>query len=130
MNEIKDPCIKKAHEKSRLVIQAHNDNKNLALTQSLTLKPADNVNRDLYIRPPCTSISILCSSSDCIVKLMKLLHDVLEESITRFATYHPHYKDKRVGNPSRTLARVARPSPVSKNREPSRTSLHLLFQLL
>ena len=33
VNEIKDPCIDKAHQKNRLVIQAYNDNKNLELTQ-------------------------------------------------------------------------------------------------
>lgn len=72
-----------------------------------------------------------------------------EVSINWFTTYHPHYKDKLVGNPMRTficavdnfyflsnfgnfsavflLARdgkAAQSGLVAKKREPSRTTLH------
>lgn len=80
MNEIEDPCIVKAHEKSHLVVQAYNDNKNLVLTQSPTIQPAYNVNREFYIWLPCEQISLLGASSDRVVK---------------FSIYHPHYKEKR-----------------------------------
>ena len=38
---------------------------------------------------------------------MKPLHDVPEAGITRFAIYHPHYKDKLVGNPTRKFVSAA-----------------------
>lgn len=40
VNEIKDLSIKKTHKKSRPIVQARNDNKNLALTQSPKLQRA------------------------------------------------------------------------------------------
>lgn len=37
VNEIKDPCIDKIHEKSRIVIQANNNKKNFVLIQLPTI---------------------------------------------------------------------------------------------
>ena len=87
---------------------------------------------------------------------MTPLHDVLDASKHWFAIYHPHYKDKFVGNPTRAFvcatnclyflcgwsnlsaafflahdsgAYTAEPGLVTKKGEPPRTSLHLLSRL-
>ena len=57
VNEIKDPCIDKAHKKSRLVVETYNDNKNLMLTwlptmQRVYIQPISNFNQKFYILPP------------------------------------------------------------------------------
>ncbi len=46
------------------------------------------------LRPPLQLLSLPAVSSNYIVKVMKPLYNVQEASITRFAIYHPHYKDK------------------------------------
>ncbi len=107
VNEIKDPCIEKAHKKRRLVVQARNDNKNLALTQSPKLQWAyiqsnSDFYRNFYIRPAPKQILLLGTPSDGIVKVIKPLHDVPETSANCFAIYHLHYKDEQVSNPIRT----------------------------
>ena len=83
-------------QKSHPVVQAYNDikNKNLVLIQLLTILLKYDVNWDFYIRPPPKQISLLDTSLDYIVKVIKLLHDVPESSINRFAAYYPHYKEK------------------------------------
>ena len=51
-------------------------------------------NPNFYIRPSLKKILLLDTLFDCLVKALKLLHDVLEASTNRFAAYHPHYKEK------------------------------------
>ena len=51
-------------------------------------------NRDFYIRLPPEQISRLSILSDCIVKVIKPLHNVPEANINHAAAYHPHYKEK------------------------------------
>ena len=81
---------------------------------------------------------------------MKPLHDIPKGSNLSFATYHPHYKEKIVSNPTRTFicaadclylyglsnlsaasflahdggACTAEPSLVTKKREPPRTLIY------
>ena len=96
-------------------------------------------------RPLPQLISPPVTSSNYIVKIMKLLYNMPEISITRFVIYHPYYKDK-LRNPTRTLVCIAnylyficsldniltppacttKPGLVIKKREPLRTSLYLL----
>ena len=98
--EIKDPCTDKAYNKSRPVMQAYNNEKeNLVLTQLPTIQWAyiqstSDFNWDFYICPPPKQISQLGTSSDYIVKVIKLLHDMPEASIKRFAAYYPYNKKK------------------------------------
>ena len=116
VNEIKDPCIEKAHEKSRLVVQARNDNKNLALTQSPKLQRAyiqstSDFYRNFYIRPAPEQILLLGTLSNGIVKVIKPLHDVPEASTTSYAIYHPHYKEKSGMTKSAYKPSLFRPPP-------------------
>ena len=141
VNEIKDPCIDKAHEKSRLVVQAHNDDKILVLIQSLKIQRAYNINRDFYIRSPRKPISLLGDSSDSIVKVIIPLHDVSEASTNQFAIYHLHYNEKLgmtesaydpcllysnelVDNQTWTFSCNTKPGVVTKKGEPPRIFLH------
>lgn len=101
---------------------------------------------DFYIRPPALFQLILLLGSSS---------NVPEASTTRFATYHLHYKDKVVNNPTRTFictaicllfgyslaslgnlstaslfvcdggACATEPGLITKKGEPPRTSLHL-----
>ena len=119
-------------------MQAYNDeNKKLVLTQLPIIQRAfvqstSDLNRDLYIRPPPKLVSLLDASSGCIVKVMKPLYGVAEVGNHCFATYHPHYKDKLVGNLSTAFlfardgeACDTKPGLVTKKGEPPRTSLHV-----
>lgn len=88
-------------EKSRLVEQAENEkDKKSVLTQLPTIQrwayiqSTSYFNQDFYIRPSPEKILLLDNSSDCIVKVIKLLRDVPEACTNRFAAYHPHYKEK------------------------------------
>ena len=100
VDEIKDPCTDKAYDKSRPVMQAHNNEKeNLVLTQLPIIQRAyiqltSDFNWDFYIRLPPEQISLLDILSDYIVKVIKLLHNVSEASINRFAIYYLYYKEK------------------------------------
>ena len=94
MNGITDSCIDKVYKKSRLVIQAHNDNKNLVLTQLLKIQRAYNINWDFYIWQSRKPILLLGNSSDSIIKVIKLLYNVSEARINWCAIYHLHYKEK------------------------------------
>ena len=58
------------------------------------IQSTSDFNWDLCTRPPPKQISRLGTSSDCMIKVIKLLHDVPELNINRFAAYHPHYKEK------------------------------------
>ena len=51
-------------------------------------------NPDFYIRLSPEKILLLDTLLDCLVKVIKLLHNMLEASINHFAAYHPHYKEK------------------------------------
>lgn len=51
-------------------------------------------NRNFYIWSLRKPISLLGGSSDSIVKVIKLLHNVPKANTNRFAIYHLHYKDK------------------------------------
>ena len=157
-------------QKDHPIIQAYNDkNKDLMLMQLPTklLHGVSGVGNDCFANyhlhykeklgvteftyktsllwPPSELISPPAVSSNYIVKVIKLLYDILEASITRFAIYHPHYKDK-LSNPTRTFVCTAnylyficnldniltppacttKPGLVMKKRKPPRTSLHLL----
>lgn len=97
-DEIKNPGTHKAYEKSRLVLQAGNDkDKKLELTQSPIIQAYD-FDQDFHIWPPPEQISLLGVSRDCIVKVMKPIHDVPEASTISFAVYHPHDKELRMIN--------------------------------
>ena len=157
-------------QKGHPVVQAYNDkDKNLMLTQLPTkllhgvsevgnhrfanhhlhykekLGMTESTYKTSLLRPPPQLISPPAASANYIVKVMKPLYDMPEASITRFAIYHPHYKDK-FSNPTRTFVCAANylyficsldniltpptcttePGLVMKKREPLRTSLHLL----
>ena len=62
------------------------------------LRPPPNLTDSAHdtslLRSPQKLLSLPGVSSDCIVEVMKPLHDVPEASTNRFAIYHPHYKDK------------------------------------
>ena len=58
---------------------------------------------DPFLRPLSKLISLLGVSSHCIIEVMNPLHDVPDASKHWFAIYHPHNKDKFVGNPTRAL---------------------------
>ena len=81
-------------------MQAHNNEKeNLVLTQLPTIQRAyiqstSDFHQNFYISPPPKQISLLGTSSNYIVKVIKLLHDVPKASINRFIVYHLHYKEK------------------------------------
>ena len=98
--------------------------------------------KPFLLQPILQLLSPPAASSNYIVKVMKPLYDVQEASITRFAIYHPHYKDKlshptwnfvfatdnlhsvcSLGNLSMA---AAEPGLVMKKRELSKTSSHLL----
>ena len=60
------------------------------------IQSTSSINQEFCIWPSSEQISLLGSS-----------FDMPEASITWFATYHLHYKNKYVGNPSRTFVCVA-----------------------
>lgn len=71
-------------QKGHPVVQAYNNikDKNLVLTQLLTISPEYNIHLDFYIWPPYKQIS-----------LFGALSDMLKASITWFAIHHWHYKE-------------------------------------
>lgn len=96
-------------------------------------------------RPSPQLLSSRAASSNYIVKVMKLLYDVQEASITRFAIYYPHYKNKlsnltwsfifatdnlhslcNLSNLSTAFIYATKLGLVIKKWEPPRTSLYLL----
>jgi hypothetical protein len=106
VDEIKHPDTEKAFEKSRLVVQAFNDqNKTLVLTQSSIIQrvsqrliiclaatlsmhlylrditqayvqSATSLNRDFYVQPSPKLIKLMRIFNDCILKVIKPLYDV------------------------------------------------------
>ena len=58
------------------------------------VQSTSNPNQEFYIRPMPELILLLGDSSDCIVKVMKPLYDVLEVGNHWFATYHIYHKDR------------------------------------
>ena len=169
-----------ASRKGYPIIQTYNDkDKNLMLTQLPTkllyglaeaghhwaiyhphykekLEMTKSAYNPSLLRPTRKRISLLGASSHCTVEVVNPLHNVPEASTTRFAIYHPHYKDKLVGNPTRKFvctanclyflrgwsnllavfflahdsgAYTAEPGLVTKKGEPPRISLHLLSRL-
>ena len=88
-------------EKSCLVEQIDNKkNKKFVLTQLPTMQhwayiqSISYFNPDFYICSSFKKILLLDISSDCLIKVIKLLHDMQKVSINSFAAYHPHYKEK------------------------------------
>ena len=83
----------------------------LGMTESayhpFLLRPPPNLTDSAHdsslLRSPQKLLSLPGVSSDCIVEVMKPLHDVPKASTNQFATYNPHYKDKLVSNPTRTF---------------------------
>lgn len=126
VDEVKHPGTEKAYEKSRLVVQAYNDQgKDTVLTQSPTIQRASqrlilcvaamikgttnlylrdvtqayvqstsSLNRDFFIKPPTELATMLGTSSDCILRVMKPLYGVPEAGNHWFATYHKHHTEK------------------------------------
>ncbi len=124
VDEIKHSGIEKAFEKSRLVVQAFNDqNKTLVLTQSLIIQRVSQrliiclaatlsmelylrdiiqayvqsrstLNRDFYVQSFPELIKLMGVSSDCILKVVKPLYGVSEAGNHWFKTYHGHHTDK------------------------------------
>ena len=108
VNEMKNADTEKAYEKSRLMIQAYNDQiKGLVLTQSPTIQRISQrliicfvsifsgklylrnvtqayvqsntaLNRNFYIRPSMKLTKLLNAKKDCIFQIMKFLYDVSE----------------------------------------------------
>lgn len=88
-------------EKICLIEQAENEKNNKALLMQLPIiqrcayiLSISYFNPDFYICPFPKQISLLSTSLNCTVKVIKLLHDIPEASTDRFAAYHPHYKEK------------------------------------
>jgi hypothetical protein len=108
VNEMKHSKTKKVFKKSRLMMQAFkNQNKILVLTQSSTIQrisqrlihcltvslsmnlylrditqvyfqSATSLNRDFYIQSSFELIKLMKISSDCILKVIKSLYEILE----------------------------------------------------
>lgn len=82
--------------KSYPVEQADNEkDKKLVLTelpimQRTYIESTSDLNWDTYIWPSLEQISLLGTSSDYIVKVMKPMYDVPEVNTTSYVTYHPH----------------------------------------
>jgi hypothetical protein len=121
VDEIKNPGTDKAFEKSRLVVQAYNDQeKELVLTQSPTIQRVSqrlilciaamgphslylrdisqayvqsttNLNREFYIRPPRELQNELGLGEDSVLKVLKPLYGVPEAGNHWFKTYHSHH---------------------------------------
>jgi hypothetical protein len=121
VDEIKNPGTDKAFEKSRLVVQAYNDQeKELVLTQSPTIQRVSqrlilciaaiglhslylrdisqayvqsttNLNREFYVRPPRELQSELGIGKDTVLKVLKPLYGVPEAGNHWFKTYHSHH---------------------------------------
>jgi hypothetical protein len=124
VDEVKHKGTDQAFEKSRLVVQAYNDQgKELILTQSptiqrvsqrliLALAPTLNcsvyvrdisqayvqstthLNRDFYVRPPPEIDNILHLEKGTILKVIKPLYGIPEAGNHWFRTYHRHHTDK------------------------------------
>lgn len=58
------------------------------------IQSTSNLNYIFYIWPPPELILLLSALSNCVVKVMKPLYDILKAGNHWFATYHIHYKDK------------------------------------
>jgi len=121
VDEIKNPGTDKAFEKSRLVVQAYNDQeKELVLTQSPTIQRVSqrlilciaamgphslylrdisqayvqsttNLNREFYVRPPRELQTELGIDKDSVLKVLKPLYGVPEAGNHWFKTYHSHH---------------------------------------
>jgi hypothetical protein len=124
VDEIKFPGTPKAFEKSRLVVQAYNDQeKELVLTQSPTIQRVSqrlilcitaigrhelhlrdisqayiqsttNLNRDFYVRPPKELQNQLGLSEGSVLKVLKPLYGVPEAGNLWFRTYHEYHISK------------------------------------
>jgi hypothetical protein len=124
VDEVKFPGTNKAFEKSRLVVQAYNDQeKELVLTQSPTIQRVSqrlilciaaigqhelylrdisqayvqsttNLNRDFYVRPPKELQRQLRLDESSVLKILRPLYGVPEAGNHWFKTYHEHHINK------------------------------------
>jgi hypothetical protein len=124
VDEVKFPGTDKAFEKSRLVVQAYNDQeKELVLTQSPTIQRVSqrlilciaatghhelylrdisqayvqsttNLNREFYVRPPKELQNQLGLDRSSVLKILKPLYGVPEAGNHWFKTYHEHHINK------------------------------------
>jgi hypothetical protein len=120
VDEIKNPGTDKAFEKSRLVVQAYNDQeKELVLTQSPTIQRVSQrlilclaaigshslylrdisqayvqstttLNREFYVRPPCE----MQIDDDSVLKVVRPLYGIPEARNHWFKTYHSHHVEQ------------------------------------
>jgi hypothetical protein len=115
VNEVKGKATDMPFEKSRLVVQAHNDEgKEMILTQSLTIQRASQQapslakNSDKKIRLSISDITqvyiqsitflnrlILARLPNTIMIVRKLLYGIPEPGTHWWATYHKHRKKKK-----------------------------------
>jgi hypothetical protein len=121
VDEVKNAGTSNAFEKSRLVVQAYNDQeKDIVLTQSPTIQRVSqrlilciaamghhtlylrdisqayvqsttNLNREFYVRPPQELKSELGLDEDSVLKVLKPLYGVPEAGNHWFKTYHSHH---------------------------------------
>jgi hypothetical protein len=121
VDEVKNAGTSKAFEKSRLVVQAYNDQgKELVLTQSPTIQRVSqrlilciaaighhklylrdisqayvqsttNLNREFYVRPPRELQNELGLGEDAVLQVLKPLYGVPEAGNHWFKTYHAHH---------------------------------------
>lgn len=121
VDEVKNAGTTKAFEKSRLVVQAYNDQeKEAVLTQSPTIQRVSqrlilclaalglhklylrdisqayvqsttNLNREFYIRPPRELQTELGLGEDSVLKVLRPLYGVPEAGNHWFKTYHSHH---------------------------------------
>lgn len=107
--------------------------------------------KPFLFQPPLQLLSPSATSSNYIIKVIKPLYDMWEASITWFAIYYSHYKDKlsnliwsfvfaadnpnslySLSNLSIASTCATEPGLVTKKRKPPKTSIHFLsdaFQL-
>lgn len=62
--------------------------------------------QEFYIQPLFYLISLFCISYESIVKIKKLLYNILKTGNHSFGIYHPHYKEKLVSNPTQTFSYI------------------------
>jgi hypothetical protein len=124
VDEVKFLGTSKAFEKSRLVVQAYDDQeKKLVLTQSPTIQRVSqrlilciaamgqhelylrdisqayvqsttNLNREFYVRPPRELQNQLGLDESSVLKILKPLYGVPEAGNHWFKTYHEHHINK------------------------------------
>ena len=95
LDETKIPSIDKTYNKNRLKVSDY------TVKVISTYHPyykeipgmTESTHKLFLLWPPSEQISLPSATSDAIVKVIKLLHDVSEASTNHFATYHPHYKE-------------------------------------